>query len=736
MAEARLVRLAWPTAVCLVTAVAALIPVLVSRTFYMRGDTGAQFAPTWYHFGEMVRGGQWPPTMDPDSWVGGNYAGEALFGVYNPLHALIWVPVSLSPDLLVAVTAVKVVVMVLLALGVYLLACEYGAARWAAAVVATAMPISGFTLFWDAGSWVAGLMAFAYTPWVWWSFRRALRGTMNPFWAFLVGVLAVTQGNPYGTLAVAVVGVGLLVEGLVERNGRGTLRLVVLGACVAAFLPLVYLPLLEAVQLAYRADGPPFYNNGKLRPQLGDLLALSAPTYVPSIRAVTGEMRVPATFLAWFVVPLLPWLRYRALAGRGRAMTGVAVVVAIYFVLALGPSKLWLFRWPLRLVEYLHLGLLVVFAVVLSQGLATDRWARRALGSAGLVAVMGWLAWAQDPRWESAALGGTLMLVVLTAALVVLTRVRRQSTVVLAGLLVAGSCAVLAGQMVVFKENASSRPWYFPSDVSTLEERFGDREGLVLQLADLKALQTPGRQNQLRRSWDHYLAGSMYHVAGVEAVNNYSGMGLERFTQRLCMSYDGLVRGCGYRTVWQPVTEDGPPLVDLMKIDTVVVQPDLVSGDVPPDGWVVASESSVDEPLVLSREDELAWPASRLSQLPDDAQVEEAQSVGPHGEEVQLSSTGAGGTVVFGTLGWPGYQAELDGSPVPVGRNPVGLLTVQLPAGQEGLLEVSYEPPGLRIGLISAAGGLLGALVLGAFGFRSRRAERLRSPGETGHSGA
>ena len=49
-------------------------------------------------------------------------------------------------------------------------------------------------------------MAFAYATWLWWVLRRCLRGVTNPFWGFLVGVLTVTQGNPYGTLAVVVVG--------------------------------------------------------------------------------------------------------------------------------------------------------------------------------------------------------------------------------------------------------------------------------------------------------------------------------------------------------------------------------------------------------------------------------------------------------------------------------------------------------------------------------------------------
>ncbi len=45
------------------------------------------------------------------------------------------------------------------------------------------------------------------------------------------------------------------------------------GIGVAAFLPLVYLPLLESSDLAVRSTGALFENSGKLRPTAGDLLA-------------------------------------------------------------------------------------------------------------------------------------------------------------------------------------------------------------------------------------------------------------------------------------------------------------------------------------------------------------------------------------------------------------------------------------------------------------------------------
>jgi hypothetical protein len=715
-------RWLWPLAVVVVTAAYACLPYLAHPYFFQRGDTAAQFAPTWFNLGEMVRSGQWPPWLDPDAWAGGNYAAEALYGIYNPLNILVWLWMSAASDLMFATFVVKLVVLVALALGAYLLAREYGAAGWAAAVVATALPFSGFTLYWDAGSWPSGLMAFAYATWLWWVLRRCLRGVTNPFWGFLVGVLTVTQGNPYGTLAVVVVGFGLVVEGLLSRNRSGVVRLVLTGLCIAAFLPLVFLPLVETADLAVRSQqGALIENSGKLRPGIGDLFGLSSPTFVPDIRAITGPMRVPATYLFWLVLPLLPWLRYGVLRERARELSGLGVITVIYLALTVGPSKLWLFRWPLRLVEYTWLGLAVVFAVLLSQGLQRTHVRGRALGSLAIVLGAGYLAWAQRPEAARQAVAGVLIVLVLVAAVLAWVHWREKATAGLAALCILGTGAVLGLQVHAFGENASSRYWHLPRDVAAMQERFGDRDGRVMQFADLKPLQQK-HPRELVRAWDTFLPGSMYQVAGVDAVNAYTGMGMRVFNRHFCMEYDGLTQPCGYANLWRESAVAGVPIADLMKIDTVVVQPEMAVGVEIPDGWTIAEQT--DAVLVLTRDEPLPWPDSRLSWAADGIEVESAETDEPLHEQVEISDTGDGGQMIFAALGWPGWKAELDGKEVPVSRTKIGMLMVDVPAGASGTLDVTYRPPGLNVGLAAAGLGTLGALALGLVDWRRRRRPR------------
>jgi hypothetical protein len=588
-------------------------------------------------------------------------------------------------------------------------------------VVAVALPFSGFTLYWDAGSWPSGLIAFAHTPWVWWAFRRTLRGRLNPCWAVLVGALAVLQGNPYGTLGVVVVGVGMLLEAMVTRNTAGLLRVLGVGVLVAAFLPLVYLPLLESSQLASRSGGDLFHNTGKLRPGLGDILTSSAPTFVPSIKAITGPMLVPATYFAWFVVPLLPWLRYGVLRDRARQLTGLGVIAGLYLALAMGPTKLWLFRWPLRLVEYFYLGVGVLFAVLLSQGLARDHWRRRAGLSALLVLAGAWLSWAQEPLWRGAALGGTIMVVLLVGVTLAWHRWGPAAPALLALGLIAGTGLVQAGQSQVFPENHSSRLWHVPGDVELLQKRFAHLDGRVIQFADVRNLQRPREDRRLRAAWRHVLPGSLYDVTGVDAVNAYTGMGFKPFERRLCFHYEGFAKPCGYPHLWQPVATGEPLLADLMKVDTVVVQPKLARDVLPPAGWSVERDPHL---ITLRRTSALPWPGSRLSFVTPGVTVSGAESAGRYQEQARLSTGDQPGRAVFAMLSWPGYTATLAGRPVQVGQDDAGLLTVELPAGSTGELVVTYRPPGLTVGLVVAAVGGLGALGWGLVAATRRRRGR------------
>jgi hypothetical protein len=699
--------------------VLAAVPQWRGTFFYYVGDEHDQFAPLWHVFGMQLRAGHWP-VMDPSGWMGGNYAAEGLDGIWNPVSLANYVLVSHVDDLSRAAFLVMAEFLGILAAGVFLLARAHGAARVPSVVVALAAPFAGFTLWYEAGGWPAGLMAFTWTVHFWWSARRSVRGRLTPLVPFLFGALTMTTGNPYGALGVVVVLLGLGVELALAREWRRLLSLAVTGACVGALALLVFLPLLGVGAVTNRNTLATLGNDTFLVPGAGDLLSSSSVTYLPAITNWSGALleSVPSTYLAWFVVPLLPWLRWRVARTRlGRATASLFVVGGFYLLATLGPSNLWLFRWPVRVIEYLYLAVLVAFAVLLSAGLAVDHLRRRALASAALVAAGCYLAWAVRPASHGGWHLVGLLLVAVLVALAVLAW-RRRGMRMLGAVLVVGTACVLALQTSTFPwapdpllpdSTQAAAPAWPPHDLSAMAAGETTYRGTVLQLASLTAVPTEQtRSGQL-------LFGNLPRAVLTgdrESVVSYTGMGFQDFQDALCTDYRGNFCPQAWDRLWAPAGRGvDVPLVDAMRVSTVVLQRSLrpdAADAAPPPGWHVTVRDEVrtvwvrDRPLDGSGR--VSWTAPGTTVRGDDS--------APEQEGVRFTA-GSPGRVLFARLAWPGYSAQVDGRPVTVTRGPAGLLAVDVPAGQHDL-EVRYRTPGLAVGEAAALAAVAGALVQAA----------------------
>jgi hypothetical protein len=701
--------IAVPAAVAVTVALLAQLPLVRNRLFYLWDDSAAQFIPMYRALGERVLAGHWPVLLDPGAWMGGNLAAEAMFGVWNPVNVANYVLVASLPDLAVAAAVVKTEYLVLLAVGTYLLCREYGAARWAASGLAVAIPFCGFTLYFEAGSWAAGLIAFAWVPWLWWALHRYVTGRMPAIVAFLVGCLTVTAGNPYGLLAVGIVGLGLAVELAVTR--RRVWPLLALLSCLGGVALLVFLPLVGNAPVSWRVNRE-LFNSGQLVPALTDLLNLSMPSHQPKIAGFdTGSMRLetPVVYLAWFVMPLLPWLHWSRLRLGWRELAGPLVVAGCYLVLALGPSNFWWFRWPLRLVEYLYLGLAVVFAVLLSAGLRTDRLARRIGATAAIVLGGAYLSFASWPKVAGQHLVSAVVLAVLIGSLVL---VAHRGSRWMVAVLQLGTVAVLVLQLLWFPTNRSMMSYAMPTSVDELTARFGDRyHGNTFQVADHALVDHESRPD--------LLFGNMYRAAGVESTTAYSGIGNRDFHEALCLGWQGNTCAAVYPRLWTPAA-GGPALADLLRLETVVVQRALIDDPPVPPGWHAERTGVL---TVLRRGVPPPWPRGRLSAISPTVAADEDDCPNSHTERVRLRRLGPGpATLTFARLNWPGYRAEINGVEVPVRSGPAGLVTVDIPDSvSAGDLWIRWHPPGLMIGIAGTGAGLLGALTLTLLHHRRRR---------------
>lgn len=686
--------------------VLGLLPFLRSRDFYFWDDSAAVFLPTWRAAGQDLLSGRWP-ALRPDFWMGGNWAVEAQFGLWSPVNLLLMMVVAVVGDLAVAALVVKIGFQLLLASGTYALAREYGASRWPAWAVAATLPFAGFTLYYDTSTWVAGLMAFAWLTWFWWAARRCGRGALNPIVTFVIGYLLITNGNPYGALGAVLVLLGQAIELALARRWRGLGRLVVVGALVGLTVLVAFLPLVLSSDAGWR-ESEGIVNDGFLVPDLTMLAASSTPGFTPFIRVWSGSgTTVPLAYSAWFLLPLLPWLRWGELKRDAARFAGLITVFVAYLALTLGPSSLWLFRWPARLLEYVWLPTFVLLAVLVSRGLQTSAWRTRTVVTAVIVLGGTWLAWSATPQAITRT-GASLLLHGGLAALLVLLAVRWRSW--LPGLMVAGSAVVLAFQLAAMPLNMDVAKWYFPSTPAQLDayaERVG---GPVVQIAvpDLIPLE--------ERPSDWLLFGSMPGATGVESTTSYTGIGNDEFSMTLCLNHAGAncrqALGKAFDDAGQLV--EVPHLVDALKARTIVVQNALVRDVVDfdaPSGWERAEAD--DEVTVFRRTTELPWPDSRLAAVSPGVTVVQATSTDA-AERVRVSTGPDGGALLFARLAWPGYWATVAGLRVEVVENAQGLLEVPLPPGlQDADVAVEFAVPGYQLAVPLLVVALAGAIAMG-----------------------
>ncbi|MBS2554459.1 hypothetical protein KGQ19_47155, partial [Catenulispora sp. NL8] len=715
--------------IAVVVAVLAQIPLLTNRFFYLWDDSAAEFLPVWHRIGADLLAGHWNPLV-PGMWNGGNFAAEALFGIWNPVELLDALFTAACGDLLIAAIVIKTQFLVLLTLGIYAVCREYRANRAAAAVVAVALPFSGFTLYFDTASWISGLMGFAWTAHFWWSARRYLRGRLNPVVPIIFGLLIVTTGNPYGLLGMLVVAAALATESLMARDRRAVLRLAGISAVAASAAALVFLPLVLSASVTTRSPGSGIMNTGFLVPGVGDLLNLSAPAYLPhSVSWHMAFWTVPATYLAWFIAPLAPWLDWRRVLQRPRALVGVGLIAVVYLAMAVGPSQIWLFRWPLRVIEYAYLGLCVVLALALTEAPRTDQPRRRAAITAAIIVVGGYLSWSAQPGRLHTVIAATLLVGALSALMVRRVRAGRP----LSRLLVGGTVLVLGFQAYAFPANQNVTDWHPQHDVASMKQHFGTLyQGNTLMVGDpLTEADRLGR----RRVWHDLPGGSLLQVAGVTSLNNYTGVSYRAYMKHLCMSYYGGTCQTLYYNLFRRDTDSPARLADLLRLQTVVLQtqghvrdvlnPPKVPGKksakplTVPAGWNVKALD--DHTLVLNRRKPLPWPDGRVSYTAPSVHVT-ADTVAKDGVGETVRYTGSGEMRIAALL-WPGWQATVDGHQVQLKGTDVGIMKVVLPAARPGgsTLRLGFRPPGYRIGQAMALLGLCGAALIIAFWYRGRR---------------
>lgn len=406
-------KLLWPIAAVAATVVGAIIPMLFFTGYYFVNDTEAGAYGQWFEIGRRILDGNWS-LLNPTVWQSGNYQAEGAWGIYSPFLWAVGLGSQLMSNAALYSTIVKLVCLAIASAGLYVLARAYGVTRPWAAVVATAVPLAGFTLYFDAPSWVNGLMAWAFWPLAVGLSRRVVRARANPVGAVLAAVTVVGIGYAAATLMLAAALGALLVEALIRRRRPEVLRALGLSVIAGLFAILVHLPGVLTSSVSGRSNS--IGNDGFLTVDLSDLAISGMPMGSPFMDYYNGTIPgAPITYISWLVplLVLIDWRRLWALL-RGRPSILIIGVAAIAGVLA--PSEIGPLRYPVRIVPYLTTVILLVLALGFSRSMRRVLTRRHLYAAWAIVAVNGALLLTQDPR----ALKPAIVAVALVGALVLL----------------------------------------------------------------------------------------------------------------------------------------------------------------------------------------------------------------------------------------------------------------------------------------------------------------------------
>ncbi|WP_432278407.1 hypothetical protein [Nocardia carnea] len=711
--------------VCAAGVLAAYLAVLLAnpRHFYT-DDTEAQYAPLWVMTGRSLWEGRFP-VLVPEHWLAGNYAIEEA-GLLNPPQLLIDLGAAVVDDLTLYATAVKLVFALILGLGVYRVCLAYGGRPAWSAVAGVAMPFSGFLLFFDAASWMTAFTGTAWMVHAWASGVRYARGRGGPIPVFVFLYLTFSVQYVFPAVEAAVLFAAVLVGEFVHRRQWWpVLRLALVSGCAGLAGLATYLPSLLTADVTWRGASE-IRNDQFLTVPWSESLNASLPSTLPAFTSWWGYVQpLPMVYIAWFVIPALAFVDWKRAAVAARELSGPALFAVVTLLWTAGPGTMGPLRWPARVLPMLALAVLVLVCVLLGRYGTVSGLRRRVIAAGLLIALLLARSLGAAPEsalWHLVAAAGV---VALGAGVIGLARARGAAAACLLTLIAVAPIAYLQ----VHSAAPTPMSWNLPEKRSEMKAAFPDFPGTTLQLGD-RALVGAG-EHTLDGAYGSLAFGNYAKNLELDYVGGYTPNGHFHFGHLICMRWDTSVCPDAYRRAFTPEPETGRPPVDLMLVDRVVLQralyPDARERPAPA-GWQwVDYPGHEDYIAVLER---VGGPVSgRTGRI---AHIEGATVEQPEESETTSRArvgSATGGRLVFARLGWPGYRAHLDGRPLPIDVVANSFVAVDIPPGtHDAELELTWRPPGWKIGGASAIAGLLGLVLLQVAHLRGRRSSPPPTP--------
>lgn len=704
----------WALVAVVLTGALAAGRLFVTPRFYFADDSEVGAFGQWWELGDRLLSGALP-ILNPQAWQAGNYFAEGQWGLLNPVTWLIAVAARLSENPVVHTTIVKLIFLVLMAGGVYLLSRSFGAGPPWSAVAGVLVPLGGFTVYMDAPSWATGLFNAAILPWAWWALRRCVESLRSPVPYLITSYLPITFGYVFGVLILAIVLIESLVRAIVTRERRRVLAALVASVWSALLTVAVYLPGVLTAPVTERG-GFSIANNRFLNADLSDLMAAASPTATASVGSWWGaETAAPLVYVAW-VLPLIP-LVVPVSRSTLRRCIPLFVLLALMVFIVIGPSQVGPIRWPIRFMPYVCLAAIVLLAVLATHAFPSVVTRRRLGFSMLVLVVVTAITFADTPgQWRSLVL--VMVVQALAIAGIAFVALRRpfpreslRTPIAAAGVL-AVTGLLLVPQLMVFPSTPLPK-FGVPDSVTRMESVLARAPGDAIVVGDVYAY------GNVDASFDERLIANLWYLSPTPVSSLYTVLPYSAFSKDLCMDLRGSTCAAALETLWGTDSTTGRSVADLMGVSTILaLKATYPEAPTAPVGWRLAEEG--DYSWVFERDDVIsgaggvAWTGSGTAVTVLDSSDTSLS--------LRVDHVGDDPRVVFSRLDYPGYAvsgASLD-SPT---RG--WLLTADLSEAQPGdIVSVVFRPPGFP--LVIGSLGLCLALLFG-WPIAQRRIRRMEA---------
>ncbi|MCP2296066.1 hypothetical protein APR11_002494 [Nocardia amikacinitolerans] len=716
--EPRRVGLKWGAITSLGVIAGYLAVLLADPRHYYTDDTEAQYAPMWVALGNQLREGRLP-ILIPHEWMAGNYTLEEA-GLLNPAHLLVFLIAPSMDDLALYATLVKLVFSIIAGLGVFRICLAYGARAPWAAVAGVAFPLSGWFLFFDEASWFTPHVATAWMVHAWASGVNYARGRSGPIPVFVFLYLTLTVQYAFPAVESALVIVAVTAGEIVhQQRWAPAVRLMLASGCAALTAAIANFSGILSSQVTWRGSAQ-IHNDPFLTVPWSESLNASLPSTTPAFTAWWGHVQpLPMVYIAWFLIPALAFVDWRAARRSAREFSGIAFFAVAVLMWTAGPGAIGPLRWPARVLPMVAIALLVLVCVLLSR-YGTFAASRRRMVAAGvLIGLLFVRSFSAAPLLALRHLIAAVVVAALGYAVVWLARHR--------GIVAACALTMVAMFPIAFTQVAiaplTPLSYNFPEKRSEMRAAFPDFDGLTLQLAD-RAIIAP-EDRGLAGAYGSLAIGNYAKALELDYVNAYTPIGHTGIAGLLCMAWDGSTCPDAFRRAFAAEPSTGVPVVDLMKVDRVVLHraqyPDARDHPAPP-GWQWVDYRGHERFIwVLERQ---GGPASTRDGAIAHTSGVTATSTGSYDDITTRAkvSSATGGRVVFSRLTWPGHRVTLNGRELPTFDIARSFLAVDIPPGTRNAeLVVDWRPPGWQIGIGTAIAGLAGLGVLQWAYLRARR---------------